>query len=106
MPSGRGSVDKVVKVLGQSVKIFGPLDKTLGQMVKTQVGHFVWTLLALLDHFGTLTSLPCLAIFGPKWTIFDASQPWIYGSMVPKWLEFWTSHGLSIFRLNGLPFWA
>ena len=29
-----------------------------------------------------------------------------YGSMVPKWLESWTSHGLSIFRLNGLPFWA
>ena len=73
------------------------------QMVKnTLVDHFgpFWT---LLDHFGTLTSLPCLAIFGPKWTIFDASH---YGSMVPKWLESWTSHGLSIFRLNGLPFWA
>ena len=39
-----------------------------------------------------------------QWVIFDASQPWIYGSMVPKWLESWTSHGLSIFRLNGLPF--
>ena len=27
----------------------------------------------LLDHFGTLTSLPCWAIFGPKWTIFGPS---------------------------------
>ena len=28
---------------------------------------------APLDHFGALTSLPCLAIFGPKWTIFGPS---------------------------------
>ena len=28
----------------------------------------------LLDHFGALTSLPCLAIFVPKWTIFGPSQ--------------------------------
>ena len=26
-----------------------------------------------LDHFGVLTSLPCLALFGPKWTIFRPS---------------------------------
>ena len=26
-----------------------------------------------MDHFGALTSLPCLAIFGPKWTIFGPS---------------------------------
>ena len=39
---------------------------------KTQVDHFspFW---APLDHFGALTSLPCLAIFGPKWTIFGPS---------------------------------
>ena len=27
----------------------------------------------LLDHSGVLTSLPCLALFGPKWTIFRPS---------------------------------
>ena len=43
------------------------------QMVKsTWVDHFgsFW---GVLDHFGTLTILPCLAIFGPKWTIFGPS---------------------------------
>ena len=39
---------------------------------KPKVDHFgpFWT---LLDHFGALTSLPCLAIFGQKWTIFGPS---------------------------------
>ena len=42
-------------------------------MVKnTYVDHF-GPFRTLLDHFGTLTSLPCLASFGPKWTIFGAS---------------------------------
>ena len=47
--------------------------QTGSQMIKkTQVDHFgpFW---APLDHFGALTSLPCLAIFGPKWTIFGPS---------------------------------
>ena len=35
--------------------------------------HLVWPFWSLLDHFGALTSLPCLAIFGPKWTIFGPS---------------------------------
>ena len=45
------------------------------KMVKnTYVDDFgpFWT---LLDYFGALTSLPCLAIFGPKWTIFLPSLP-------------------------------
>ena len=42
-------------------------------MVKnTQVDHF-GPFRTLLDHFGVLTSLPCLALFGPKWTIFRPS---------------------------------
>ena len=36
-----------------------------------------------LDHFGTLTSLPCLASFGPKWTIFGPS-PVIHGGHQSK----------------------
>ena len=40
---------------------------------KTYVDHFgpFWS---LLDPFGALTSLPCLATFGPKWTIFGPSS--------------------------------
>ena len=30
--------------------------------------------LTSLAHFGTLTSLPCLAIFGPKWSTFVPSS--------------------------------
>ena len=40
------------------------------------VKHSSWTVLDLfvpLDHFGTLTSLRCLATFGLKWTIFGPS---------------------------------
>ena len=33
--------------------------------------HLGWPFWSLLDLFGTLTSLPSLAIFGPKWTIFE-----------------------------------
>ena len=32
--------------------------------------HLGWPFWSLLDHFDKLKSLPCLAIFGPKWTIF------------------------------------
>ena len=40
--------------------------------------------LTLLDHFGTLTGLPCLAIFGPKWTIFGHPQSWTVDPKVKK----------------------
>ena len=32
-----------------------------------------WSFWSLSFPFGTLTSLPCLAIFGPKWAIFGQS---------------------------------
>ena len=35
--------------------------------------HLGWPFWSLLDHFDKLKSLPCLAIFGPKWTIFGPS---------------------------------
>ena len=42
-------------------------------MVKnTWVDHF-GPFRTHLDHFGVLTSLPCLVLFGPKWTIFRPS---------------------------------
>ena len=45
----------------------GPIwSKTLGSIILVPFGPF-------LDHFGTLTGLPCSAIFGPKWTIFGPS---------------------------------
>ena len=34
-----------------------------------------WPFWTLLDYFGALPSLPYLAIFGPKWTIFLPSPP-------------------------------
>ena len=40
--------------------------------------------LAILDHFGALTSLPCLATFGPKWTIFGHPQSWKVDPKVKK----------------------
>ena len=54
------------------------------QMVKnTLVDHFgpFWT---LLDHFGTMTSLTCLANFGPKYVIFGPSPVMIGGPQSKK----------------------
>ena len=42
----------------------------MGPKGKKHLGWPFWSPWTLLGHFGTLTSLPCLAIFGPKWTIF------------------------------------
>ena len=41
-------------------------------VINTWAGHF-GLFLTLLNHFGTLTILPCLAIFGPKWSFFGPS---------------------------------
>ena len=52
------------------------------QIVKnTSVDYFgpFWT---LWDHFRTLTSLPCLAILGPKWTILSHPQSCVVGPKV------------------------
>ena len=38
--------------------------------------HLDWPFLSLLDYFGMLTSLPCLAIFSSKW---------IYEKKVKNW---------------------
>ena len=47
------------------------------------IDNFVsfWT---LLDHFGTLASLPCLAIFSPKRAILDPPAHMIEGWQWPK----------------------
>ena len=42
-------------------------------MVKNTYVDHLGPFRTLLDHFGVLTSLPCLALFGPKWTIFGPS---------------------------------
>ena len=55
-PEGSKGVQNGQKHLGWRLDNFGPF----------------WT---LLDYFGALTSLPYLAIFGPKWTIFLPSSP-------------------------------
>ena len=55
-PEGSKGVQNGQKHLGWRLDNFGPF----------------WT---LLDYFGALKSLPCLAIFGPKWTIFLSSPP-------------------------------
>ena len=55
-PEGSKGVQNGQKHLGWRLDNFGPF----------------WT---LLDYFGALKSLPCLAIFGPKWTIFLPSPP-------------------------------
>ena len=47
------------------------------------LGSF-WT---LLDHFGTLASLPCLAIFSPKRAILDPPAHMIEGWQWPKLLQ-------------------
>ena len=47
------------------------------------LGSF-WT---LLDHFGTSTSLPRFAIFGPKRAILDPSAHMIEGWQWPKLLQ-------------------
>ena len=47
------------------------------------LGSF-WT---LLDHFGTLASLPCMAIFGPKRAFLGPPAHMIEGWQWPKLLQ-------------------
>ena len=51
-------------------KVIGPKGS---QIIKNTWDDHFGPLSTLLGHFGTLTSLPCLAIFGPKGTIFGPS---------------------------------
>ena len=58
--------------------------KTFGKRVSNGQKHLGWPFWYLLDHFGTLTSLPCLAIFGPKWTFFGPSPVMNGGPQIEK----------------------
>ena len=65
------------------------------QMVKNYSVRPFWS---LLDYFRTLLSLPCMAIFGPKWTIFGPSPVMNVGPKSKKKAYHQVSYGWPAFR--------
>ena len=64
-----------------------------------------WPIFDLVDHFGALTSLPCLAIFGPKWTIFGPSPVMNGRPQSKKKAHHHVSYVWPVCGTPNIPFW-
>merc|ERR1712155_15056 len=69
---GRGALEQNINCFLKRSKRAQMGPKGFLMVKNNYVDHF-GPFRTLLDHFGVLTSLPCLVLFGPKWTIFRPS---------------------------------